>query len=148
MKKNSAITTVLVTAALIVCLFAGNPAYAESAKLSGKTLYEFGETRDPAKVDQLLAVLDTSDHHLRRIAVRALGKIGHEKAIVPLIEILRSKDEKPMVKSVAAWALGVLNAGQALESLSCCLEDDPIVRLEARKAIHKITRHYKMLASL
>jgi len=148
MRKQSIVNTVLVTATLIACLFAGNTAYAEGANLSGRTLYELGETRDPAKVDQLLAALNTSDHHLRRIAVRALGKIGHEKAVAPLIEILESKDEMPMVKSAAAWALGALKAGEALDSLSCCLKDDSWVCLEARKAILKITRHYNMLASL
>jgi HEAT repeat protein len=148
MKKQATLTVVLVLTALFIWQAASGAALAESPNLNGKTIYLLGESRDPAKADQLLDVLDSSDAHLRRIAVRALGKIGNERAILPLIEILRSKDERSMVRSVAAWALGALNAGQALESLSCCLNDDPQVRREARKAMHKIISHYTMLVSL
>ncbi len=116
--------------------------------LNGRTLYEFGESRDPAKVDQLLVALDSPDHHLRRIAIRALGKLDPEKAIKPLIKILRSNQEKPMVRATAARALGAMNAGQALEALSSCLEDAPLIRRSARKAIHRITYYYSRLASL
>jgi HEAT repeat protein len=148
MKKQSVITTVMVTATLIICLSVGHLTHAETADLNGRMVYNIGESKDPARVDQLLAVLDSSDDHLRRIAVRALGKIANEKAIEPLMEILENKSERPMVRSEAAWALGALKAGKALAALSCCLKDNPWVCLEARKAIHKITKHYSLLASL
>lgn len=77
---------------------------------------------------------------LRRNAAVALGNVGDDSAIEPLLESARA-DEHPVVRSHAAWALGRLAirlerpevAGQ-LESL-LAVEEDPVVRDEIRAAL-------------
>ena len=139
--------------AIVLAFFCNGPAglslaYANTSCINTHALYKYGESRDQSKVDQVLAALNSPDHHVRRIAIRALGKIGHKKSITPLIQVLTSKDENPMVRSLAAWALGAMNAGQALDALTLCLDTEPLISLSARKAISKIAGHYTTLANL
>jgi HEAT repeat protein len=66
-----------------------------------------GRLRDPRAVEPLVAALTHEDVHLRRVAVRSLSNIGDPRAVQPLIA--RLKDESWMVRSNAAWALGVIS---------------------------------------
>jgi HEAT repeat protein len=144
---------VILAFAIVLTFFCNGPtglslANAGTTCINTHALYMYGESRDQTKVDQVLAALNSPDHYVRRIAVRALGKIGHKKSITPLIQILNSQNENPMVRSLAAWALGAMNAGQALDALTLCLDNEPIISQSARKAISKIAGHYTMLANL
>jgi HEAT repeat protein len=148
LKKKALLTTALVFTALFMWQSAGAPVIAASANPSGKTLYDYGESRDPAGVEVLLAALDHSDRHMRRIAARALGKIGDDSTVQPLIEVLLSPQEDPAVRAVAAWALGAMNAGQAVQPLYCCLDSgDRDVRHQASNALRTIATHYVRLVT-
>lgn len=148
MRKQLLFTTALVFTALFLWQSTTTPALAKSPVPNGKTLYACGESRDPASVQLLLAALDSEDRHTRRIAARALGKIGDDSSVMPLIEVLLSPQEDPAVRAVAAWALGAMHAGDAVQPLYCCLTSaDRCVRHQASNAMRKIAAHYVRLAN-
>ena len=148
MKKQVMLTTALVFTALFMWQTLGGPVHAMSTNLNGKTLYAYGESRDSAKVDVLIAALGHHDRHMRRIAARALGKIGDDSSVMPLIEVLLSPREDSAVRAVAAWALGAMHAGEAVQPLYCCLDtSDRNIRHQASNALRKIATHYVRLAN-
>ena len=63
------------------------------------------------------------DYKLRLSCAEALGKIGDNYAVLPLIDILKDEDEKSVyVKESAAIALGMLGDSRALKPLISILE--------------------------
>ncbi len=84
-------------------------------------VYTLGERRALIAVAALIQRLEDRDRHTRRIAARALGKIGDARATAPLIRSLEDKDEALAVRCNAAWALGMIadpRAGRSLEAMT------------------------------
>lgn len=82
---------------------------------------------DSRAIDALLVALgDDSDrtedggYPLRRNAARALGKLGDQRAVLPLIECLKSPDY--YVREAAAQSLGMLGDRSAIPALMTLLE--------------------------
>jgi HEAT repeat protein len=109
-----------------------------------------GTIDDPRSVDALLGIvhgkgLSGGEEHPRveEAACFALARLGPEKAIVPLSDLLRKKvfalrrrAVHPRTKAAACYALGEIGGPEAVELIRAYLDDsDPVVRNEARKAI-------------
>ena len=82
-----------------------------------------------------ISELKSSDHRVRRKAVKALGKSKHESAVAPLCDAL--KDENGIVRATAAEALGTISNNESLFPLIEVLENDSYhhARAAAAKAL-------------
>ena len=109
-----------------------------------------GAIDDPRSVDALLAIIrgksmSGGEEHPRveEAACMALSRLGPEKALAPLSDILRKKvfalrrrSMHPRVKAAACYALGQIGGPEVVDLIRGYLDDpDPILRNEARKAI-------------
>jgi hypothetical protein len=74
-------------------------------------------------IDGLIAALETRDMNIRRKAINALGRIGNEKAIMPLINALHT-EVAFAVKIDAVKALGNLGDERAIQPLTRALESE------------------------
>lgn len=74
-------------------------------------------------IDGLLAALKTRDANIRRKAINALGRIGDERAIMPLINALNT-EVAFAVKIDAVKALGNLGDERAIQPLTRALESE------------------------
>jgi HEAT repeat protein len=113
-----------------------------------------GTIDDQRSVDALLAIVQgkssSGDEHPRveEAACLALARLGPEKAIAPLSDILRKKvfvlrrrTFHPRTKAAACYALGQIGGPEVVELIRGYLDDtDPIVRNEARKAIGELRK--------
>ncbi len=114
-----------------------------------------GTIDDSRSVETLLAIVQGKgiiggEEHPRveEAACLALARLGPEKAIAPLSDILRKKvftlrrrTPHPRVKAAACYALGNIGGPEVVELLRGYLDDsDPIVRNEARKAIGELRK--------
>lgn len=113
-----------------------------------------GTIDDAEAVEALLAVLQgrspVGEEHpgVGEAACLALAKLGPEKAIGPLQDLLRRKtfairrhSVHPRVKAAACYALGQIGGPEATELVRQYLDDpDPILRNEARKALAAFRR--------
>jgi hypothetical protein len=91
-------------------------------------------------VKPLITVLVEDDSRsMRAAAARALGEIGDERAVGPLIACLSNPHSSEMVRNAAAEALGKIGDTSALRSLrSALLDHDAGVRDTARDALEQI----------
>ena len=73
---------------------------------------------------------------IQRNAIIALAHFKEEDAMPQLIELL-TKDERPMIRGTAAWAIGKIAAAEAEEVLLAALqrEQDPDVLNEIDKGL-------------
>jgi tetratricopeptide (TPR) repeat protein len=97
-------------------------------------------TDNPAALTRLSALARTDPRWwIRRRAVAALGRVGGERAIAPLAQIL-SGDAYAYVREAAATALGQAGARAAEPKLAEALANDPEprVRLAAQAALRTI----------
>ena len=109
-----------------------------------------GTIDDPRSVDALLAIIQGKsmsggEEHPRveEAACFALARLGPEKAIAPLSDILRKRmfalrrrASHPRTKAAACYALGQIGGPEVVELIRDYLDDtDPVVRNEARKAV-------------
>ncbi len=78
---------------------------------------------DDAITMALLEALQDGNHLVRSRAAEALGKVGDNAAIDPLIAILEQPQEDRDVRTRTAEALGRLQATQAVEPLALALDD-------------------------
>jgi predicted nucleic acid-binding Zn-ribbon protein len=102
-------------------------------------------------VERLIRALHHHDWHVRMDAVEALGVLGDERGIPPLIECL--KDESKHVRREAAIALGTLGDKRAIEPLIHALKSEwddsetpfieAIERLGERTSIQPLIKAYK-----
>jgi HEAT repeat protein len=114
-----------------------------------------GTIDDPRSIETMLAIVQGKgvsggEEHPRveEAACFALARLGPEKAIAPLSDILRKKvftlrrrTIHPRVKAAACYALGNIGGPEVVELLRGYLDDsDPIVRNEARKAIGELRK--------
>ncbi len=99
-----------------------------------------GESRDPQCVAELLAALEDSDGNMRRLAASALGKIRDQRAVQPLLELLK-REQKPQVRQYAITALGELGDPQAysiIEQIAHDLNEKGYNRRAAVRALKKL----------
>ncbi len=84
-----------------------------------------GELSEPedAITGWLLEALQDGNHLVRSRAAEALGKIGDDAAIDPLIAIMKQPQADRDVRARTAEALGRLRAAQAVEPLATSLHD-------------------------
>lgn len=98
----------------------------------------------------LAALLEDPSPDVRRTAALALGKIGHEEAILPLLD--RLDDPDPQVREFSAWALGNLGEPvkeQAGTALTRMLHDPlPRVQEAASLALGAIGRSPEIVVGL
>jgi HEAT repeat protein len=98
---------------LLECLNSADPLQrAYGVRLLGETQQSADST-----VPHLLSALKDPSHLVRSRAAEALGKVGDNRAVMPLIDVLNDAAEDPDVLSRAAEALGRLRAGEAVEPL-------------------------------
>jgi len=93
-------------------------------RVRANAMRALGGLKDPRAVDRLLAALAKKDEHpeVKGNAAIALGSMGAQRAVVPLIAALKHSD--PMVRGAAASALGQLRDPRALPPLIAALADD------------------------
>jgi len=72
---------------------------------------------------ELLAALKSEDGNIRRLAASALGKIGDERAVQPLLDLL-AVETKPQVRQYAVKALGKIGSAQAIPVLTRIAGDE------------------------
>jgi len=76
----------------------------------------------PEGVDLMIEELQRTGSGLMAESVKALGVAGDTRAVMPIIEVLRSGDRAPRLK--AAWSLGRLRDARAVEPLIVSMEDE------------------------
>ena len=98
------------------------------------------ETSADGELGDLIDALKDSDADVRLKAAEALGKLADNRAVDPLIEVLRN-DEDRDVRLKAAWALGEIGDARTVDPLSyASVKDaDGYVREEAYKVLQKNT---------
>ena len=77
---------------------------------------ELGNARSPEAVPELIAALADPSGNVRRVATSALGKIGDQRAVEPLIDLL-AVETKPQVRQYAVKTLGLLGDSRACRLL-------------------------------
>lgn len=89
----------------------------ENIKVSAASASALGELGDAGAVDRLVAVMvDTKrPAETREAAAGALGKLRDRKAVAPLIEMLRDRDD--LLRWLATEALGKLGDAEAVSPL-------------------------------
>ena len=85
-----------------------------------------------------VGLLHDDDPEVRKEAALALGIIGDERAVEPLIDALHDDDLE--VREWAAWALGMVGDERAVEPLIDALlhDEDPRVRWRVIYALERI----------
>ncbi len=104
--------------------------------------------QDPVVVPALLAALDIPDRRVQGLVATVLGRLGDRRAVLPLIDLLRSAkpgtrtdvfDTFANVRAQAAEALGLLGDRQAVEPLIEALADeDAVTRGKAAQALGRL----------
>ncbi|GAB4305967.1 MAG: HEAT repeat domain-containing protein [Methanobacteriaceae archaeon] len=93
-------------------------------------------------IDPLIKAFYDKDWRVQAIVAEALGKIGDEKAVKPLIRALTDKDKierNRYVRGKAAEALGRIGDERAIEPLIDALNEKYIyVRRKAEKALERL----------
>ncbi|MCX6674496.1 MAG: HEAT repeat domain-containing protein [Methanothrix sp.] len=87
----------------------------ESAVRS-EALKSLGKIKGEDACDLALLALQDQDGQVRYTAVTTLGEIGHNKALVPLVEIMFGREDEEM-RAWAAWSLGEIADERAIEPL-------------------------------
>lgn len=97
---------------------------------------ELGRSRDPRALEALLGALRDQNRDVRWVAIEALGELGDRRAVQPLVQYLRRKEDYRWGKRLVADALGEIGGSQAVEALSAMLADgDLFVRRLAALAL-------------
>jgi HEAT repeat protein len=87
-------------------------------------------------VEPLIGALKHHDSLVRQVAARGLGQIGDLRAVEPLIDALRGRED---VRAVAAEALGRIDDVRAVEPLLAALKDGVAgVRAAAARALGRL----------
>jgi HEAT repeat protein len=106
-----------------------------------------GRIRDPKAVPALMAIIEQSDNDpiLQGMAITALGQIGDQRAVQPLVQILDADD--PVLRLRTIEALGSLGHRDASRSLTTRLQAQlKTAALLPIQPIHKtFTDHLRLL---
>ena len=95
-----------------------------------------GATKDPRYGSTLIQALENTEPAMAMTAAYALGNIGHEPAVRPLIGLL--DHDVPNVRLQAVISLGKINNPEAIPSLKRMMEDpEANVRWDAAIALAK-----------
>ncbi len=114
------------------CIRALDDEHPEVRKIAAKVL---GQVRSKKAEGALFELLDDNDSGVRIAAVRSLGYIGTENAVVPLIKRL-TVDKDPTFRACAIESLGNLKDQRAIEPLIKSLDDKvPEVRIAAIRSL-------------
>src|SRR5437588_4224908 len=128
----------IVVVALLTTAFAHNRPRARTSKaIPTNTLLQIIRAEDQRRWDEKLkSLLSDKDPKVRRRAALAAGRIGDERAVLPLIDLLK-KDTDWGVQQMAAFALGEIESAKATDAL---IEATRISDLRARalEALGKI----------
>ena len=81
-----------------------------------EALKSLGKIKGERACDLALLALKDQDWQVRYTAVTALGDIGHNKALMPLVEIMFGQEDEEM-RAWAAWSLGEIADERAIEPL-------------------------------
>ena len=94
---------------------------------------------DEAVITCLLAALQDENFMVRGAAAESLGTTGSDRAVAPLINRMRDRQEDREVRSRVAEALGRLGAAEAVDVLIAALNDTVWhIRLHAVQALAAI----------
>jgi ATP-dependent DNA helicase RecQ len=102
-----------------------------------------GKTGNQENVPELIAALEDPNGNVRRLAASALGKLGDERAVLPLLDLLKT-EEKPQVRQYAVKALGKIGDTHASPPLRNIVEDEnerDYTRVAAKTALRQIDKH-------
>lgn len=92
--------------------------------------------------EQLVMALKDQDDYVRAGAAEALGYIGDQQAVLPLLRALEDKESH--VRFNAALALGRLGDPRALQALVTALADEGILmEIAVRRVLPMISRRWK-----
>lgn len=92
----------------------------------------------PVARDRLVFILGEGHVHRRQDVAFVLGEMKDEAAVGPLCESLRHTD--PLLRLLSVQALGKIGSPEALHKVRlACMDADPAVAKEARKAYGKIS---------
>jgi HEAT repeat protein len=108
----------------------------DDSSVRAKACIALGELKDPRAVEPLIEALRDDDINTTVYARISLGEIG-SSAVDPLIKALQDKDY--LVRSRAAYALGLVEDDRAVEPLILVLSDEEwVVRENAAEALGMI----------
>lgn len=119
----------------------------KSAYVRRTMAWTFGEMRDRRATPALTAWIERGPDVVREEAIPALGKIGDERGVTPLLNrwraISKYEDEREQVR--LAEALGEIRSGEALSFLGEAASSSPFasVRRACSEALEKIHRQEK-----
>ncbi len=106
-----------------------------------ETIEAIGLLQEPCAVPLLIRFLQSPRSLLRRAAARALGRIGGEEAINPLIEGASVKED-PDLRRASIQALRALKAIEGSTAIADALFDPhPSVRTAAAEAVSELELH-------
>jgi ATP-dependent DNA helicase RecQ len=104
-------------------------------------IVSLGESGDRENVLELITALEDPNGNVRRLAASALGKLGDERAVQPLLDLLETED-KPQVRQYTVKALGKIGVAFAKATLHQIAEDESereYTRDAAKSALHQIS---------
>jgi ATP-dependent DNA helicase RecQ len=105
-----------------------------------------GKSGDPEQIPELAAALEHENGNVRRLAASALGKIGHPRAVEPLLALL-TKEPRLQVRQYAIKALGRIGDPRArtcLEKIVANSEEQAYNVKAARLALENIRKTHKI----
>lgn len=86
----------------------------------------------------LVRLLSDEEARVRRRAALAIGRVGLDEGVAPLVKLL-AEDAEPEVRQMAAFSLGLLQAKEAVEPLRAALASGPpVVQGRAAEALGRI----------
>ncbi len=131
----------------IRCVIAAHPELpkrgpsSSAAEKPEQRIVALGETQDPAHTPELIAALKDNNGNVRRLAASALGKIKDQRAVEPLIALLKA-EAKPQVRQYAIKALGAIGDSRAqpiLEQIAVDPEEQDYNIKAAQSALNRLS---------
>lgn len=96
------------------------------------------EKKGQPAVEYLLLTLKDEDKGIRIAAARALGKMGDQRSVGPLISMLEDKDRD--IRFISAQVLGKIGDFRAIEPLTrACADENCFVRITAKEALARLS---------
>lgn len=106
--------------------------------LQTAAIFAMGLNLDPQWFDLLLRTMSDEDPELRFEAVRAIGRFGDERALLPVLDLLEDEDRE--VQLAAIEALGDIGGRTAISTLRrLTRSDDDVISDAAGDALHEAT---------